>query len=376
MKLSNVFFTCSLFFLSLLFFSQLFFSQQCFAKDSIKAIYIPLADHYPGIVAYEKYHEQMEHADFKIEKMKSWRLLRAYFRSGEVDLAFIISPMALDMFAKKPDFRWISLIHRDGNALAINDLFNQSVKLPYNRLDRKADDKVANAIREYNKKNNEPIQVGVPSLLATHTVILYKYLNDNGLKLAIGEAKPGDDVVAITVPPAKSPVFIKKQNNYGKPAAFEQSLPWADVVETQDYGKVAWYSKDVLHWPKGHVECIIIASDKAIKSKRKAIQEVINYIHQAGIDIDHARMEGGKEMEQIISMIRKHIPSHNAEAIKQSLRWDLDVIKYHFLNPEISAMRQIMKLALEGQIIKDSINLDAFIDESFKTNIKQEEHEH
>lgn len=32
-------------------------------KQIIKAIYIPLADHYAGIVAYEKYRDQMKYAD-------------------------------------------------------------------------------------------------------------------------------------------------------------------------------------------------------------------------------------------------------------------------------------------------------------------------
>lgn len=64
------------------------------AGQPIKAIYIPLADHYAGIVAYEKYRAEMKAADYTIEQMKNWDLLRAYFRTGEVDLAFIICPMA------------------------------------------------------------------------------------------------------------------------------------------------------------------------------------------------------------------------------------------------------------------------------------------
>lgn len=52
-------------------------------KQIVKAIYIPLADHYAGIVAYEKYRDQMEAADYQIERMKSWPLLRAYFMSGK-----------------------------------------------------------------------------------------------------------------------------------------------------------------------------------------------------------------------------------------------------------------------------------------------------
>ncbi len=41
-------------------------------KKVLKAIYIPLADHYAGIVAYENYRDKMNHADYEIERMKSW----------------------------------------------------------------------------------------------------------------------------------------------------------------------------------------------------------------------------------------------------------------------------------------------------------------
>jgi NitT/TauT family transport system substrate-binding protein len=55
-------------------------------KQAIKAIYIPLADHYAALVAYEKYRDGMTHADYSIERMRSWPDLRAYFMSGEVDV--------------------------------------------------------------------------------------------------------------------------------------------------------------------------------------------------------------------------------------------------------------------------------------------------
>ena len=164
-------------------------------RSSIKAIYIPLADHYGGIVAYEKYRDEMTKADYAIERMKSWPLLRAYFLSGEVDLAYIICPMAMDMFAKDPSFRWVGLLHRDGNALAINDLLNEKVGLPANRADRKPDAKVAQAFASARKELGRATESGVPSLLATHTVVLYKYLKDHGLSMGIGLDRD-DDVVA------------------------------------------------------------------------------------------------------------------------------------------------------------------------------------
>lgn len=339
-------------------------------KQVIKAIYIPLADHYAGIVAYEKYRDQMKEADYRIERMKSWPLLRAYFMSGEVDLAYITCPMAMDMFAEKPNFRWVSLLHRDGNALAINDLLNAEVQLPKERLNRKPDAKVAKAYTKAKNEVGRPSECGVPHLLATHTVVLYKYLKDHGKELNL-RSGTDKDVLAIEVPPPKSPSFSKKKNSHGTPASFEQSLPWADVVETKGFGHVAWYSKDVIPWPNGHVECIAIATDDAIKNKKEALKEVIYYIHKAGLDIENARQEGGSAMIAISDMIRKHIPEHNQEAIIQSLRPDLMVINYRHLNVDKAGFKQIMDLAVEGGILKKTIDIDAFADTSFSTEITE-----
>jgi len=284
------------------------------AKQTVTAIYIPLADHYAGIVAYEKYRDKMLHANYRIERMKSWPLLRARFMSGEVDMAYIICPQAMDMFREKPGFRWVSLMHRDGNALAINDLLNTDVKLPEERARRLPDKKVAEAFVKAKQKLGRPTECGVPHLQATHTVVLYKYLKDHGKTLGL-DGGADKDVIAIEVPPPNSPIFIKKKNIRAIPASFEQSLPWADVVETEGFGHVAWYSRDVMKWlPHGHVECIAIATDACIEKKRGALQEVIRYIHQAGL---------------------KHI----------------------------------MDLAVEGGILRGPIDIDAFADESFATKI-------
>ena len=340
-------------------------------RQVIRAAYIPLADHYAGIVAYEKYGDEMKHADYRIERMRSWPLLRAYFMSGEADMAYVMCPLAMDMFLEKPNFRWVGLMHRDGNALAINDLINTYVNVPAKRTDRKPDAKVAAAFAKAKGESGHPMECGVPHLQATHTVVLYKYLKEHGKTLGLGQG-PDKDVVAIEVPPPKAPAFLKKNNSRGTPASFEQSLPWADVVETKKFGHVAWYSKDVMPWPNGHVECIAIATDESIKNKHEALKEVIYYIHKAGLDIEAARKEGGPAMKRIADMVRKHIPEHNEEAIIQSLRPDLMVINYRHLNLDQAGLKQIMDLAVEGGILKAPINIDEFADSQFATKITEQ----
>ncbi|NOZ54169.1 MAG: ABC transporter substrate-binding protein [Gammaproteobacteria bacterium] len=333
-------------------------------KQTIKALYIPLADHYAALVAYEKYRHKMKQADFQIEQMKNWDLLRAYFQSGDVDMAYVMSPLAMDMFNEKPHFRWVGLMHRDGNALAINDLLNKEVKLPPGRKGRKPDAKVAVALKKIYQQNSRSTEIGMPHLLATHTVVLYRYLKEQGLRLSL-TPNADAEVLVIGVPPPKSPAFLKSKSNRALPAAFEQSLPWADVVETSGFGHVAWYSKDVMPWQHGHVECIALATDKAIAGKFDAVKEVMAYIHKAGEDIEQARSAGGEKLDAIVRIVRKHIPAHTYEAIIASLSPELRVINYQYLDVDKAGLKQIMDLAVEGGILKRPVDIDNFSDTRF-----------
>ena len=333
-------------------------------KQPIHALYIPLADHYAALVAYERYRDKMVYADFKIQQMKSWDLLRAYFQSGKVDMAFVMSPLAMDMFREKPHFRWIGLMHRDGNALAINELINKEVQLAPLRKDRKPDNRVAEALKKIYQNSGRHTEIAMPHLLSTHSVVLYRYLKEHGVRLTLS---PNEDaeVLAISVAPPKAPAYLRSKSNRAQAAAFEQSLPWADVVETGGFGHVAWYSKDVMPWPNGHVECVTLATDKAIENKQKAVQEVMGFIQKAGQDIERARREGGAAIEAIVDIVRKHIPAHTRTAIIASLDPDLRVINYKHLYVDKPGLKQIMDLAVEGGILKAPVDIDAFADTQF-----------
>ena len=333
-------------------------------KATIQALYIPLADHYAALVAYERYRDEMIHADFQIEQMRSWNLLRAYFQSGKADMAYVMSPLAMNMYQEKPHFRWIGLMHRDGNALAINDLLEKKVQLPLLRKDRKPDAKVAEVLKEIYRETNKPTEIGTPHLLSTHAVVLYRYLKEYGANLSISSNVPSE-ALAIAVAPSKSPSFINSKNSRSLPAAIEQSLPWVDIVQTEGYGHVAWYSKDVMPWQHGHVECIVLVTDQAIADKFEAIKEVMAYIHKAGQDIEQARLAGGEALEAIVKIVRKHIPAHTRKVIIASLDPHLRAINYEQLNVDKAGLKQIMDLAIEGGILQAPIDIEAFADNRF-----------
>ncbi|MBU2986944.1 ABC transporter substrate-binding protein [Saccharophagus degradans] len=340
-------------------------------KEPIRALYIPLADHYAALVAYERYAPHMQHADFQLSKMNNWDLLRAHFYEGRADLAFVMSPLAMDMYREMGNFRWVGLMHRDGNALAVNDIIARQLELSPHRKDRTPNQDLANAIKNLNSNQLLQLKVGVPHLLSTHSVVLHKYFSSYGLRM---DKLPhgGGDVLIITQAPPLAPKYILGQANRATPAAFEQSLPWADIVETSGFGKIAWYSKDVIKWPNGHVECIAIATDRAIASKERALREVMTAIHKAGADIEAAREQGGEALEDIVKIVRKHIPSHSREAIVASLDPELKVINYRHLNIDKAGLAHIMGLAVQANILSEPIDIDAFGDPNFHVDLTQQ----
>lgn len=94
----------------------------------------------------------------------------------------------------------------------------------------------------------------------------------------------------------------------------------------------------------------------------------MRFIHKAGEDIEVAREQGGELLESIVSIVRKHIPSHNLEAIIASLNPKLRVINYQHLNVDKSGLKQIMDFAVEGKILRSAININDFADERFSVN--------
>jgi len=330
-------------------------------RAPIKALYMPLADHYAGVLAHSLFADEMTHAAYAVERMTNWYLLRAAFREGRADMAFIICPDALDMFAHKPDFRWVGLLHRDGNQLIANNDLADRMDLAESMVERLPDSGVADALRREIEQGH-PVSVGLPHPRATHSVILYKYLRDHGLSLGMGRIHFGADVMAEEVVPHKSLFFLNREDHENIPSCTQQSLPWGAMAEQRGLGKIVWTSRDVLPWPGGHVECIVIASDKALREKPEAVKEVLRSIQRAGLVLEEAREEKGTLLHDLAGRLRHYMPEHTEAGIREALDPVHAAISYKRLIVDqnaIGSLREIMNLALEAGILDKPVDLEA-----------------
>lgn len=335
-------------------------------RQEINALYVPLADHYAALIAYEMYADNMQFAEFKLQQMTSWDLLQAKFMGGEADMAFVMAPLALNMYNASPNFRWLGLMHRDGNGLAVNYPIANNTRFAPLRAHRLPHQHLADTFKELTK-NDTQILFGVPHLQSTHVVILDHFLKQHGHALSL-RPNFNDRFLAIAVDPSDSIRFLNANNHLNKTVAIEQSLPWIDLAETEGVAKVAWYSKDIIKSDNGHVECIAIATDDAIGNKNKAVTEVFEAIKRAGKLIETARKNGGEELQHLIDLIQKHIPAHSDDAIITSLDPHLRIINYDNLEVDKPGLKVIMNFALESGVLKQPVDLNVFSDTKLSAN--------
>lgn len=336
-------------------------------REQIKLIGLPLSDHYAAIIAYEKYRKQMKHAKMRLKLLSRPELVRAYFISErDADTAMVAAPMALDMYAKDPDFHWITLLHRGGGALALNQSLHSQLHLSTEMFERRPDGQLATALQKLSTAGEPPL-IAIPSIYSTEAVVLYKYLTERGMKMSVRK-RSGADVLLKVIKAPQTVSFLQHEDALSRPAAIQQPLPWPHIAERQESGRLAWYSKDVMRAPLGHVGGLLIAKRHVMDNKREALQEVVDAIHQAARDIEAARRERGEKMGALIEMIQRWMPDHTADTIREVLTSRIDTINYNNLavtDSAIEGVREIMRLAHEAGILRQEADLDQMADSSF-----------
>ena len=95
------------------------YSSGLFAKEELRVGYLPILDHLPLFVSHSRDNDKYELIDVKPRKFKSWGRITGAFNNGSIDAAFILSPLAMDMYNKKKNLKVVLLAHRDGSAITV-----------------------------------------------------------------------------------------------------------------------------------------------------------------------------------------------------------------------------------------------------------------
>jgi NitT/TauT family transport system substrate-binding protein len=296
-------------------------------KITLRVGYMPVLDHLPLLISHAHHQCDFQQIEIKVKMFKAWREIAGALKAGAIDAAFLLSPLAMDLFNQGVDIKTILLAHRDGAAITV-----------------KHDLAITSAADLKGKV------IAIPDRKATHVALLNQYLMTAKLSL--------QDVI----PKVIAPPNMLKAMKLGKIDAFIVAEPFGAKAQQDGVGKLLTLSKDIL---PHHIDCIVVIRQTLIANHRDAIQEWIDSLIEAGQWLEQDKLaNGSKQTAQLVS--QKYLP-HSIPTIIMGLQSPPQRISFADLNPSLADFQTTVKISKEASLINE-INLEAFIENSFYQN--------
>ncbi len=234
-------------------------------KPTIKIGHLKLTDHLVLGVTRDKLEsgqEKLEYASLETQYYAGWNPLKDALKEGSVDGAFILAPLAMDLFSAGAKIRLVLFGHRDGSVIIKNKRAN------------------IQKIEDFKGKT-----VLIPHYLSIHHLIFDRLLREKGLSVGIGK-----DVTFETVAPSDIPEIVAWDEE-GAIGGFIVAEPYGSQVVMAGDGEEFALSKDI--WPK-HPCCILVMKDEIVGKYPDAVQELTNSFVQSGFFIEQNPKEAAK----------------------------------------------------------------------------------
>jgi NitT/TauT family transport system substrate-binding protein len=300
-------------------------STTTWAKTTLKVGYLPILDHLALLVSHAQDNDAFKQVEIQPKLFKSWAEMVGALKVGAIDAAFIMSPLAMDLFNHGLDIQTILLAHRDGSAITV--------------------------------KNDSPIHsaadlkgklIAIPDMKATHTALLNHYLMTAGLSLK--------EVIAKVIAPPNMLNAMK----LGKIDAFIVAEPFGAEAQHEGIGRILVLTKDIIN---NHVECIVVVKKHFLNDNPAAVQEWVDSLIRAGKWIDQDKLNNHAQQVAQLTAQKKYLP-YSQETITLGLQNPPERILYSDLNPKLEDFQKIVDISKEANIL-DPVDLKAFIDNRF-----------
>ncbi len=228
-------------------------------KVQMKIGHIQITDHLAlGVLKH-----QIEAADvipkyFDLETlcMPGWNPIQQALEKGDIDGAFVLAPIAMDLFAFGAPIKLISLAHKNGSSFVRNRNFTDE---NYESLSNFYKYKVVN----------------IPHKMSVHNMMAHKFLTELGLKPGV----PGKQAINVrfeVVPPIKMPEIMKNNDDV---AGFVVAEPIASNAIAKSIAELEFVS--AARW-QNHPCCVVAMRDDFIEKYSDAVYELSSMLVEAG----------------------------------------------------------------------------------------------
>jgi NitT/TauT family transport system substrate-binding protein len=291
------------------------------AKTTLQVGYLPILDHLTLLVSHA--HDNALFKDVNIEprQFKSWDELSGALQAGRIQGAFILAPLAMDLYSHGVAIRCVLLAHRDGSAITV-----------------KKDSGIHSAADLRGKS------VAIPAWKSTHTALLDTYLRGDGMSLK--DIRP--EVIA--------PPNMLQAMRMGQIEAFIVAEPFGSEAQDEGIGSLLVLTRDIL---PHHVDCIVVLNQEVLQQHPQAVQEWVASLIKAGAWIEQDK--NNNRARDVAHLTSKTYLPYSEAVIAGGMEEPVERISFDDLAPSPADLQKIVEISVRAGILKP-MSLDGFID--------------
>lgn len=306
-------------------------------KVRLNVAHIQITDHLTlGVLKHLIATQKSSPKYFELETrcMPSWNPVQKALEKGEVDAAFILVPIAMDLFSFDVPIKLVLFAHKNGSICVRN---------------KKGGDQ--KSLADFFRGRT----FYIPHTLSIHHMLSTMFLRQIGLNPGV-TGDEGVDVFFEVVPPIKMPEFLPKNPDV---CGYTVAEPLGTKAIAAGSGDLVFLSGELWEY---HPCCVVAMRDDFIDAQPDAVQEFINMLVQSGQLI-------AQDPETAAAIAVEFLDPEKELGLKvpvlKKVLKEPQGIKTDDLFPVIEDLDRIQRYMAEEMGIGTLIDLEKFVDTRF-----------
>lgn len=266
---------------------------------------------------------------FEYNKYNGWPEIKESLMTGNIQAAYMLAPLVMDLVDKKIPVKIVSLGHRSGAVIMVRT--DSSHK---------------------NFKDLTGKRIAIPSRFAVDYLFLRRMLAKEGMAVK--------EIETVEMPPPDMPAAL-----YAKAVdAYCTGEPFGAVAQHAGYARPLSMTRD--HWRK-YICCVLTVREELIAENPALVQQLVNYVLGAGswMDLNYAN-----RMKAITIAAGRNYFNQDPNVLKFVMENPKDRVTYGDLRMIRSEFEELMQLSMDAGTIKRHIPYEKYVDEKFAKSAK------
>jgi NitT/TauT family transport system substrate-binding protein len=261
---------------------------------------------------------------FAYRKYSGWPEVKESLMSGDIQAAYMLAPLVMDLADKKVPVKIVSIGHRSGAVIMVRT------------------DSSYRTFRDLAGK-----RVAIPSRFAVDFLFLRKMLASEGMT--------SKDVEIVEMAPADMPaaLYVKGVD------AYCTGEPFGAAAQSAGYARVLRMTRD--EWPR-YMCCVLTVREELIQSNRPLVQTLVKYVLGAGMWLDQRPQNRTKAVQ--IAAGRRFF-NQDPKILEFVMTQPPDRVTYGDLRMVPREFDELMELSVAAGTLKHPVPYATYVDDSF-----------